>query len=101
MRKSSNRFPIFRQKHHQFLISIQAEDIDAFKDHSEMYLRVVQFDFKVFSIHHFTTIFVNHDLTLVLRIERNHEVVYLNEDLNDVEHLVYDFRLWFQRQNLN
>ncbi len=101
MRRMSNRLPIFRQKHHQFLISLQAEDIDAFKDHSEMYLRVVQFDFKVFSIPHFTTIFINHDLTLVLRIERNHKVTYLNEELNDVDHLVYDFRLWFQRQNLN
>ncbi len=101
MRNSNKRLPVFREKHHLFLISLQAEDIDAFKDHSEVYLRVVQFNFKVFSIPHFTTIFINHDLTLVLRIERNHKIIYLNEELNDVEHLVYDFRNWFQRQNLN
>jgi hypothetical protein len=101
MKRMSNRLPIFRQKHHQFLVSILAENFDAFKDPSEMYLRVVHFDFIVFSIRHFTTIFINHDLTLVLRIERNHEVIYLNEALNDVDHLVYDFRNWFQLQNLN
>jgi hypothetical protein len=101
MNNKNRRIPIFRDKHHQFLIGLQAEDFDAFRDHSEMYLRVIHFDFKVFSIPHFTTIFINHDLTLVLRIERNHKVIYLNEELNDVDHLIYDFRKWFQIQSLN
>jgi hypothetical protein len=101
MRHSNKRLPLFRQNHHQFLVGIHAEYIDGFKDHSEKYLRVIQFDFKVFSINHFSTIFINHDLTLVLRIERNHKVIYLNEELNDIDHLIYDFRQWFQHQNSN
>ena len=68
MRGMNKRLPIFREKHHQFLISLLAEDFDVFRDHSEKYFKVVHFDFTVYSIRHFTTIFINPDLTMVLNL---------------------------------
>jgi hypothetical protein len=101
MRNNKSRVNIFRDKHQQFLISILAVNLDSFKDYSEKYHRVVQFDFNIFGIPHFTTIFINHDLTLVLRIERFQKVIHLAENLDNIDTLINDFKNWMQIQNLN
>jgi hypothetical protein len=101
MRNRKSRVKLFRDKHQHFLISILADNMDSFKDYSEKYHRVIQFDFSVFGIPHFTTIFINHDLTLVLRIERFHNVIHLVENLDNIDTLVSDFKQWMQIQVLN
>ena len=101
MRNNQSRIKIFRDKHQQFLISLLAVNMNTFKDYSEKYHRVIQFDFNIFGIPHFTTIFINHDLTLVLRIERFQKVIHLAENLDNIDTLINDFKNWMQIQNLN
>jgi hypothetical protein len=101
MRNNQSRIKIFRDKHQQFLISLLAVNMNTFKDYSENYHRVIQFDFNIFGIPHFTTIFINHDLTLVLRIERFEKVIHLAENLDNIDTLINDFKNWMQIQNLN
>jgi hypothetical protein len=101
MRNKKSRVNIFRDKHQQFLISILADNLDSFNDYSEKYHRVVQFDFNIFGIPHFTTIFINHDLTLVLRIERFQKIIHLTKNIDNTDALINDFKYWMQIQILN
>lgn len=101
MKNKKSRVNIFRDKHQHFLISILASNLDSFKDYSEKYHRVIQFDFSVLGIPHFTTIFINHDLTLVLRIERFQKIIHLEENIENIDALIDDFKNWMQIQILN
>ncbi len=101
MRNKKSKVQLFREKHQHFLISILADKLDSFKDYSEKYHRVVQFDFNIFGIPHFTTIFINHDLTLVLRIERFQKIIHLTENIDNTDALINDFKYWMQIQILN
>ena len=101
MRNKKSKVQLFRDKHQHFLISILANNLDSFKDYSEKYHRVVQFNFYIFGIPHFTTIFINHDLTLVLRIERFQKIIHLEESIENIDALIDYFKNWIQIQILN
>lgn len=101
MRFNSRRIPLFRSRHEHFLISIQAQNFDSLSDHSELYLRYIEFELYASNVLHLCTIFINHDLSLVLRIQRYNKVIYLNKELENTSQLINDFRNWFQHQTSN
>jgi hypothetical protein len=99
--RGRSKLTLFRDKHKHFLISILADNMYSFKDFKEEYHGFVQFNFHLYGIPHFTNVSINHDLTLVLRIERYHKVIHLVKELDNVDALIDDLKEWMQSQILN